>query len=108
MLVSFYADNNTDFQDWNYPRHGSQKTTINANHVLASSALPLFFPTIPLDGFHYGDGSIGLVAPLRGAIRFAADRIMILGTELGNCRLFPIMKPYAMVKFPLLTFWETC
>ncbi|MDP3269146.1 MAG: patatin-like phospholipase family protein [Legionella sp.] len=81
QTVSFYADNNTDFQDWNYPRHGSQKAAINANHVLASSALPLFFPTIPLDGFHYGDGSIGLVAPLRGAIRFAADRIMILGTR---------------------------
>jgi NTE family protein len=43
--------------------------------------LPLFFPPVPLDGFHYGDGSVGLVSPLRGAIRFEAEQVMILGTR---------------------------
>ncbi|BCA96957.1 patatin [Legionella antarctica] len=81
QTVSFYNHNNSEFQDWNYPRHGSQRANISAEHVLASSALPLFFPTIPVDGFHYGDGSIGLVAPLRGAIRFEVDKILILGTR---------------------------
>lgn len=79
--VSFYDHNGITFTDWNYPRHSSQRTTIQAEHILASSALPLFFPTVPLNGFHYGDGSVGLAAPLRGAIRFQVDKIMILGTR---------------------------
>lgn len=81
QTISFYNRTNPDFEDWNYPRHRSQRANINAGHILASSALPLFFPPIKLDGFHYGDGSIGLVAPLRGAIRFAVDKILILGTR---------------------------
>jgi NTE family protein len=81
QTISFYDNNQPDFKDWHYPRHSSQRSTINADHILASSALPLFFPTIPIEGFHYGDGSIGLVAPLRGAIRFEVDKILILGTR---------------------------
>lgn len=81
QTISFYSHNNGDFKDWNYPRHSSKRAVINAEHILASSALPLFFPPIKLDGFHYGDGSVGLVAPLRGAIRFEVNKIMILGTR---------------------------
>ena len=81
QTISFYNDTQTQFDDWNYPRHSSQRAIINSQHILASSALPLFFPTINIDGFHYGDGSIGLVAPLRGAIRCKVDKILILGTR---------------------------
>jgi NTE family protein len=81
QTISFYDHNGAEFTDWNYPRHSSQRATIQAEHILASSALPLFFPTVPFDGFHYGDGSIGLVSPLRGSIRFEVDKIMILGTR---------------------------
>ncbi|MGL5742597.1 MAG: patatin-like phospholipase family protein [Legionella sp.] len=81
QTISFYEHHNADFIDWNYPRHGSKGVTIQAEHVLASSALPLFFPTVLLDGFHYGDGSVGLAAPLRGSIRFEVDKILILGTR---------------------------
>ena len=81
QTVSFYDHNDPEFIDWNYPRHSSQRADIQAEHILGSSALPLFFPTVTIDGFHYGDGSIGLVAPLRGAIRFQVDKIMILGTR---------------------------
>lgn len=81
QTISFYAHHSSIFEDWNYPRHRSQNTTITAQHILASSALPLFFPPVTLNGFHYGDGSIGLVSPLRGAIRFQVNKIMILGTR---------------------------
>lgn len=81
QTISFYAHNNPNFTDWNYPRHSSKRVAIEAEHILASSALPLFFPTILLDGFHYGDGSMGLASPLRGAIRCEVDKILILGTR---------------------------
>ncbi|MBI2786819.1 MAG: patatin-like phospholipase family protein [Legionella longbeachae] len=81
QTISFYEHNNPEFTDWNYPRHSSKRICIQPEHILASSALPLFFPTVQLDGFHYGDGSVGLAAPLRGAIRFEVDKILILGTR---------------------------
>jgi len=79
--ISFYQHSAAAFEDWEYPRHISQRTEINKEHILASSALPLFFPTVNIDGLHYGDGGMGLVAPLRGALRFNVDKILILGTR---------------------------
>jgi NTE family protein len=81
QTVSFYDMTTPHFDDWNYPRHGSQRAKITSSHILASSALPLFFPPVQLNGLHYGDGSVGLVAPLRGAIRFEVDNILIIGTR---------------------------
>jgi NTE family protein len=81
QTISFYEHNSPEFTDWNYPRHSSKRINIQPEHILASSALPLFFPTVLFDGFHYGDGSVGLAAPLRGSIRFAVDKILILGTR---------------------------
>lgn len=79
--ISFYNHQLEDFPDWSYPRHSSIRTHVKAEHLLASSALPLFFPTVKIDDYHYGDGSVGLVSPLRGSIRFSVDKIMILGTR---------------------------
>lgn len=81
QTISFYQHHESTFEDWNYPRHSSQRAELNMNHILASSALPLFFPTVTIDGLHYGDGSMGLVSPLRGAIRQNVEKILILGTR---------------------------
>jgi len=89
QTISFYQHVNPHFEDWHYPRHSSQKVAINKQLILGSSALPLFFPPAEIDGLHYGDGSMGLVAPLRGAIRCQVDSIMILGT-----RQLPVKQAY--------------
>ena len=81
QTVSFYQHHDPDFEDWCYPRHISQHVNIGMEHILASSALPLFFPTVSIDGLHYGDGSMGLISPLRGAIRHNVEKILILGTR---------------------------
>lgn len=81
QTVSFYQHHDQDFEDWITPRHISQKTELKMEHILASSALPLFFPTVTIDGLHYGDGSMGLTSPLRGAIRMDVEKILILGTR---------------------------
>lgn len=81
QTISFYQHNKPDFTDWHYPRHISERVEIGLEHILASSALPLFFPTVHVNGFHFGDGSMGLVAPLRGTLRFNSSRILIIGTR---------------------------
>lgn len=79
--VSFYQTQNAQFEDWFLPRHNSQKTIFGMPHLLASSALPIFFPTVNIDGNNYGDGGMGLISPLRGAIRNKVDKILIIGTR---------------------------
>lgn len=81
QTVSFYQNSNPDFEDWVYHRHISRSTVINKNHLIASGSLPLFFPAIDIDGLHYGDGSVGLISPLRGALRFNVEKVMIIGTR---------------------------
>lgn len=82
QTISFCQHNgHPEFEDWRYPRHISQRANLGMEHILASSALPLFFPTVSIDGLYYGDGSMGLISPLRGAIRQNVDKILILGTR---------------------------
>lgn len=79
--ISFYQHYSPNFEDWNHPRHRSLRVSFAMEHILGSSALPLFFPPAKIDGFHYGDGGLGLIAPLRGSIRASMNKIMILGNK---------------------------
>ena len=81
QTISFYQQHDLQFENWSYPRHVGRQANIGMEHILASSALPLFFPTVSIDGLHYGDGSMGLISPLRGAIRHNVDNILIIGTR---------------------------
>ena len=57
-----------DIEDWERPNRRSRKTAITVDHIMASSALPLFFPAIRLDDGWYGDGGIRMVTPCSPAI----------------------------------------
>lgn len=81
QTISFYQHYHNHFEDWILPRHASQSVKINREHLLSSSALPLFFPAVKINDYHYGDGSIGLVSPLRGTLRFNSEKILIIGTR---------------------------
>ncbi|KTC92383.1 patatin-like phospholipase family protein [Fluoribacter dumoffii] len=81
QTISFYQHHAEDFEDWNDPLHSSQRVNLRMEYFLASTSLPLFFPPARIDGYHYGDGHVGLAAPLRGAIRCQMDKILIIGTR---------------------------
>ncbi len=51
-------------------------THLTLSHVLASSALPLFFPAVPIDNHWHGDGGVRLTAPLSPALHLGATRIL--------------------------------
>jgi len=61
---------------WSQPRHRSFHARIAVEHVMASAALPLFFPAIRLGDAWYGDGGVRLSTPLVPAIRLGATRIL--------------------------------
>lgn len=79
--ISFYQHYKEEFDDWNGPLHTSKRVRLQMEYFLASTSMPLFFPPAKIEGFHYGDGHVGLEAPLRGVIHCQADKILVIGTR---------------------------
>lgn len=48
---------------------------------MASSAIPLVFPSVKIGNDHFGDGSVHQLSPLSPAIHLGAERIFIIGVE---------------------------
>ena len=71
---------------WQRPQRKSQTCNLRVDHVMASAALPFFFPAIEVDGAWYGDGGIRLTAPLSPAIHLGATRILAVTTRYARTR----------------------
>lgn len=71
-------------REWKRPQRKAQRTSINVDHVMASAAIPLFFPAIPIGDEWYGDGGIRLSAPLSPALHLGAERIMAISTRFDR------------------------
>ncbi|MFP3948293.1 MAG: patatin-like phospholipase family protein, partial [Longimicrobiales bacterium] len=71
----------SDVEEWTRPRRMGRRTTLTVEHVMASCALPLFFPAIHLQNGWYGDGGIRLSAPLSPALHMGAERILVMSTR---------------------------
>jgi NTE family protein len=70
-----------DVPSWVRRRWQIERTRIGVEHLMASSAIPIFFPFVELNGCYYGDGSIRNTAPLSPAINLGADRIVAIGVS---------------------------
>lgn len=73
-----------DLRDWKRPQRSSRKTVLSVEHVMASSALPLFFPAIPIGDEFFGDGGIRLAAPLSPALHLGAGKILAISTRYNR------------------------
>ena len=71
---------------WERPQRKSISCAFRVDHVLASAALPFFFPAVEVDGAWYGDGGIRLTAPLSPAIHLGARRIIAVSTRYAGSR----------------------
>jgi NTE family protein len=75
-----------DIREWERPQRRSVNTTLTVEHVMASAALPLFFPAVQLEDAWYGDGGIRLAAPLSPALHLGARRILAISTRYGRSK----------------------
>ena len=71
---------------WSRATRMAVRQQIGVDHLLASSAIPLIFPAVPLycdDRCEYfGDGSMRDVAPISPAIHLGASKVLVIGA--GN------------------------
>jgi NTE family protein len=66
---------------WMRSRRRSEKAWISTPHVMASAALPLFFPPVGVGDEHFGDGCLRNTAPLSPAIHLGADRLLVVSVR---------------------------
>lgn len=71
---------------WERPLRKSEMCSLRVDHVMASSALPFFFPAIEVDGAWYGDGGIRMTQPLSPAIHLGATKILAVTTRYAKSR----------------------
>jgi NTE family protein len=71
-------------EPWERPNRRGAPCELRLEHVLASSALPFFFPAVEVEGQWYGDGGLRLTAPLAPAIHLGAGRILAVSTRYGR------------------------
>ncbi|MEP7383109.1 MAG: patatin-like phospholipase family protein [Gemmatimonadota bacterium] len=72
---------------WERPQRRSEAARLGVDHVLASAALPIFFPAERVGNQWYGDGGIRLTAPLSPALHLGASRIMTVSTRSTDSKV---------------------
>ena len=88
VITSSYSTGQTvawvqgcDIEDWERAQRRSRRTRITVDHVMASAALPIFFPAVQLEGAWYGDGGIRLSSPCSPALHLGARRILAVSNR---------------------------
>lgn len=77
--VSFYQGG-PGLEAWERTQRVGAATTLNVDHLMASSALPFLFPAVKLNREYFGDGSIRQIAPISPALHLGAERVLVIGT----------------------------
>jgi NTE family protein len=73
-----------DIVGWERPLRRSVNTDLSVEHVMSSTALPLFFPAVRVGNEWFGDGGIRMTAPLSPALHLGAKKIITISTRYAR------------------------
>ncbi|WP_448550100.1 patatin-like phospholipase family protein [Thalassotalea fusca] len=78
--ISFYQSKSS-ISPWFRAKRRGQPSQLTNEHLLASAAIPLVFPSVKIQREHLGDGSIHQLSPLSPAIHLGGRKLFIVGVE---------------------------
>jgi len=67
---------------WERGQLRANDTRMTLDHIMASAALPMFFPAVQLESAWHGDGGVRLTAPLSPALHLGATRILAVSPRV--------------------------
>jgi len=81
---------------WERGQLRANDTQMRLDHIMASSALPMFFPAVRLESAWHGDGGVRLTAPLSPALHLGATRILAVSPRAKPVNAIPpeLRDPY--------------
>jgi NTE family protein len=96
-LVTFIQSMHS--KSWHRARRRTVQTELTVEHVMASAAIPLLFPSVLVNNRRYVDGCIRSISPLGPATRLGAEKILAVGVrryymrEMGNLFETELLRP---------------
>lgn len=78
--VSFFQGHYS-ITNWQRERRIGVRTRLELDHLMASSAIPMVFPSVQLHQEFFADGAVRQLAPLSPALHLGAEKIMVIGVS---------------------------
>jgi NTE family protein len=73
-----------EIAEWYRARRAGRRYPIDLEVLMASAAIPFFFPASRIGGDYYGDGAMRQLAPLSPAVHLGANRLLVVGTRADD------------------------
>jgi NTE family protein len=70
-----------EIEPWTRSTRIGVRARITTDHVMASAAIPVFFPPVRLERTFYGDGCVRMIYPMSPAIHMGAERIVAISVR---------------------------
>lgn len=70
-----------DVKMWSKSRRHSERCSLSTDHIMASSAIPILFPSAQVGMSFYGDGCIRNQSPCGPAIDLGAQTLIVIGVR---------------------------
>ncbi len=70
-----------DIAPWTRAARQGERARLTLDHVMASAAIPVFFPPVRVGDEYFGDGGVRMDFPLSPAIHMGADRVLAIGVN---------------------------
>ena len=83
-----------DLPMWDRYRRRGERDIITVDHVLGSSAIPLFFPPVQIGHRYFGDGCVRNTAPVSSAIHLGAEKLIVVSVRRPDSVAPPIAQDY--------------
>lgn len=78
--VSFFQGHYS-IVNWQRHRRIGYRSRVGIDHLLASSAIPMIFPSVKINTEFYADGAVRQLAPISPALHLGAEKVLVIGVS---------------------------
>jgi len=78
--VSFFQGHYS-ITNWQRHRRIGYRSRIGVDHLMASSAIPMIFPSVKINQEYFADGAVRQLAPISPALHLGAEKVLVIGVS---------------------------
>jgi len=78
--VSFFQGHYS-ITNWQRHRRIGYRARVGLDHLMASSAIPMIFPSVKINQEYYADGAVRQLAPISPALHLGAEKVLVIGVS---------------------------
>ncbi|NRA22972.1 MAG: patatin-like phospholipase family protein [Oleispira sp.] len=78
--VSFFQGHYS-ITNWQRHRRIGYRVRVGLDHLMASSAIPMIFPSVQINQEYYADGAVRQLAPISPALHLGAEKVLVIGVS---------------------------